>query len=107
MNRFSSDMEAVDRQLADLFTAVYQPGFMLISTLLIVCFTVTPFILLYLPVAYYFRKWSNIYKASAREIKRLNSNSRSPVFQSKRCCALVGFLDSPTEPPPAQTSTRR
>ena len=84
-------MEAVDRQLADLFTAVYQPGFMLISTLVIVTFTVAPFVLLYLPVAYFFRKWSKIYMASAREIKRLNSNSRSPVFQSKRCCSLAGF----------------
>ena len=40
------------------------------------------FPVLFLPVVYFYVKWAQIYRASAREIKRLNSISKSPVFQN-------------------------
>ena len=107
VNRFSSDIDVTDNQLAGTFTGTMQPLFQLVSVVIVVEMAVPEFLLFYVPVMYFYIKFARIYRQSGREIKRLNSNSRSPVFQSKRCCSLDGFLDSLTEPPPAQTSTRR
>ena len=107
VNRFSSDIDVTDNQLAGTFTGTMQPLFQLVSVVIVVEMAVPEFLLFYVPVMYFYIKFARIFRQSGREIKRLNSHSRSPVFQSKRCCSLVGFLDSPTEPPPAQISTRR
>jgi ABC-type multidrug transport system fused ATPase/permease subunit len=82
VNRFSSDMEQVDNQLANLFTGFYQQLFNFTSIIIVVTMAVPLFPILYLPVVYFYTKWGQVYRASAREIKRLNSNSKSPIFQN-------------------------
>jgi ATP-binding cassette subfamily C (CFTR/MRP) protein 8/ATP-binding cassette subfamily C (CFTR/MRP) protein 9 len=53
------------------------------AAILAVVTAALPYILLpYLPVFAYYLHCSKIYRATAREVKRLNSNTKSPIFQS-------------------------
>lgn len=81
VNRFSSDIDMADNQLAGVFTQTLQPFFQLISIVCLVEIAVPAFLLFYVPVMYWYVKYARIYRASGREIKRLNSNSKSPIFQ--------------------------
>jgi ABC-type multidrug transport system fused ATPase/permease subunit len=81
LHRFAADVDMVDNGLAGTFTGVLQPGFQLLSIAVVVEMAVPPFFLFYLPVMYFYVKYAQLYRASGREIKRLNSNSKSPIFQ--------------------------
>ena len=48
---------------------------------IVVEMAVPEFLLFYVPVMYFYIKFARIYRQSGREIKRLNSNSKSPIFR--------------------------
>lgn len=81
VNRFAADIDLVDNQLAGVFTQTMQPLFQLLSIVWLVEMAVPWFLLLYVPVMHFYVKFARIYRQSGREIKRLNSNSKSPIFQ--------------------------
>ena len=81
VNRFSSDIDVTDNQLAGTFTGTMQPLFQLVSVVVVVEMAVPEFLLFYVPVMYFYIKFARIYRQSGREIKRLNSNSKSPIFR--------------------------
>ena len=81
VNRFSSDIDVTDNQLAGTFTGTMQPLFQLVSVVIVVEMAVPEFLLFYVPVMYFYIKFARIYRQSGREIKRLNSNSKSPIFR--------------------------
>ncbi len=81
VNRFSSDIHVTDNQLAGTFTGTMQPLFQLVSVVIVVEMAVPEFLLFYVPVMYFYIKFARIYRQSGREIKRLNSNSKSPIFR--------------------------
>ncbi len=80
LNRFSFDVDAVERHMA---TAFEQMGFALGSALLTICFIVvlSPWtVVVLLPALALFYRLQDQYRKSARETKRLNSVTRSPRF---------------------------
>ncbi len=81
VNRFAADIDMADNQLAGVFTQTMQPLFQLLSIVWLVEMAVPWFLLFYVPVMHFYVKFAHIYRQSGREIKRLNSNSKSPIFQ--------------------------
>lgn len=80
LSRFSKDIFTVDQELADMVDIFIYIVIQLCVVLITIIF-VTPFFAIALPflMALYF--WAmNYYRQVAREIKRLDSVSRSPVF---------------------------
>ena len=81
MNRFSKDLEAVDQDIAPIAIGVMSCALSLIVTVILIA-TITPgfliaaffiFILFYIVAAFYLR--------ASRDLKRLESVQRSPLFQ--------------------------
>lgn len=80
LNRFSSDIYRVDEVLARtfnmLFVNVAKSGF----TLVIISFTTPAFIGVILPIGAMYIWIQRYYLRSSRELKRLDSVSRSPIY---------------------------
>ncbi|EGZ18266.1 multidrug resistance protein ABC superfamily [Phytophthora sojae] len=80
LNRFSRDLDQVDNPLPyfSLWMMLY---IFQMSSAFIVCAAADPYVLiLYIPVGYAFMFAIRIYQSSARELKRLDSTSRSPFL---------------------------
>ncbi|KAI9002587.1 hypothetical protein DFJ74DRAFT_696267 [Hyaloraphidium curvatum] len=80
MNRFSKDIDAVDNVLPETLRMFSQTAAMTIATFILIA-VIFPYFLIVLAVAlpiYYFAQ--AFYRSTSREIARLNSISRSPVY---------------------------
>ncbi|GMF44118.1 unnamed protein product [Phytophthora fragariaefolia] len=80
LNRFSRDLDQVDNPLPyfSLWMMLY---IFQMSSAFIVCAAADPYVLiLYIPVGYAFMFAIRLYQSSARELKRLDSTSRSPFL---------------------------
>jgi len=80
LNRFSGDVQKIDIQLASSLSMFVQYLATLLCTLAILCLN-SPFVLIAMPplgVMYMF--YSSYYRHSAREVQRLDSISRSPIY---------------------------
>ena len=80
INRFSKDVEAVERSIPDSFRMLSRCFFHVLFTMLVVVystpwftFTLVPMVIVYVFVQRYF-------VASMRQLKRLESASKSPIF---------------------------
>jgi ATP-binding cassette subfamily C (CFTR/MRP) protein 1 len=80
LNRFSTDMfrvdEAVGRSFSDLFGCLARVGF----TLGVICVTTPLFIAVLIPLSALYLYIQRYYLRSNRELKRLESTSRSPIY---------------------------
>ncbi|CAE7907557.1 abcC8, partial [Symbiodinium microadriaticum] len=80
LNRFSRDLDAMDSQLPD-YMAEFLTSLSYVIASAAVCVTVSPFALLGLaPLCIMFVYVRRYYTSSARELKRLESVSRSPLY---------------------------
>jgi ABC-type multidrug transport system fused ATPase/permease subunit len=80
LNRFAKDQYAADESLMRTLSMALSTLFGVISIAIVVG-AVTPWILVYvLPLAFLYRYIQQYYLNSSRELQRLNSISRSPVF---------------------------
>jgi len=80
LNRFQMDMQKVDVQLSSTIGSMMLYLFQLLGTLVLLCLS-SPLILASVPflgVIYY--KVAAYYRASSRELQRLDSVSKSPVY---------------------------
>lgn len=81
MNRFSKDLEGVDQEVAPVAIGVMTCGLSILVTIILIA-SVTPGFLvagLFITGAYIFL--GKFYLASSRDLKRLESIERSPLFQ--------------------------
>ncbi|KAF9106139.1 hypothetical protein BGX29_010389 [Mortierella sp. GBA35] len=80
LNRFSKDMSLVDELLPYVFFDATQIGFMLLGSIVTVCI-VNPWILIAIPVILAcFISLRSLYMKSSRQVKRIDSTSRSPIY---------------------------
>jgi ATP-binding cassette subfamily C (CFTR/MRP) protein 1 len=80
LSRFSKDVFTVDQELADIVDIFIYIVIQLCVVLITIIF-VTPFFAIALPFLMILYFWAmNYYRQVARELKRLDSVSRSPVF---------------------------
>ncbi|KUI63825.1 ATP-dependent bile acid permease [Cytospora mali] len=81
MNRFSKDLEGIDQEVAPVAIGVMTCGLGIIVTVVLIA-SVTPGFLVagfFITAAYFFL--GKFYLASSRDLKRLESVQRSPLFQ--------------------------
>lgn len=82
LNRFGKDMEIVDTSIPEFFLQFLINWFQ-VSSIFILCIWSTPFFLLIaVPLIYVFYKIYVNFSAVSRDLKRLESISRSPVYAS-------------------------
>lgn len=80
VQRFSKDLDSIDQQLPGSFGQLIASALNIIFALGAIC-TVTPsFSVLMVPVLWMYYGITNHYRAVARDLKRLESISRSPIF---------------------------
>ncbi|KAK3817781.1 MAG: P-loop containing nucleoside triphosphate hydrolase protein [Benniella sp.] len=80
LNRFSKDMANCDELLPYVFFDTVQTGFMLIGSVVTVC-VVNPWIIIAIPfILGGFMGLRNLYIKSSRQVKRIDSQSRSPIY---------------------------
>ena len=79
-NRFSKDIDAVDLQLPNNMRFVLMTASRVITTIVTIAY-VTPAFLITVPglaILYFFIQ--RVYVATTRQLKRLDSASRSPIY---------------------------
>ncbi len=80
MNRFSKDLDSVDSLLPEIFLQNLQNSFVIVS-IVILCVISVPFIgLIFLPLGVLFYFVQAFFRKTSRELKRLDSVSRTPVY---------------------------
>ncbi|KAK9492604.1 P-loop containing nucleoside triphosphate hydrolase protein [Lipomyces doorenjongii] len=80
INRFTTDIDRVDEALPRVFTGFFSVIFNVMSSLLVISFVNPPFLLFIIPLAVLYVYYQKFYLRTSRELKRLESVSRSPLF---------------------------
>ncbi|KAF9162294.1 hypothetical protein DFQ26_003685 [Actinomortierella ambigua] len=80
LNRFSKDQATVDEVLPRSFSSYTRTLFQVASTLLVVTLSTPSFIIVIFPLAFAYLWLQRYYLATSRELRRLDSVSRSPIF---------------------------
>ncbi|KAG0767124.1 hypothetical protein G6F29_004134 [Rhizopus arrhizus] len=80
VNRFSSDLETIDQNVASSLSFLLYSVIATISVILLVSVITPAFILPGICIAYLFKVIGLYYLNASRDLKRLNSVSRSPVY---------------------------
>eukprot|EP00762_Andalucia_godoyi_P004436 ANDGO_08139.mRNA.1 ABC transporter C family member 3 len=80
LNRFSKDVDAVDNVLVPSLQAFFNTFMILAAFIIVICVVLPFFAIILLPVVgvYYFLQ--RLYRCSSRELKRLDSISRTPLY---------------------------
>ncbi|KAM5344772.1 hypothetical protein ACJ41O_010634 [Fusarium nematophilum] len=81
MNRFSKDLEAVDQEIAPVVIGVVSCGLSLLVTVATIAVITPMFLIAALFIALLFYLVAAFYLRASRDLKRLESIQRSPLFQ--------------------------
>lgn len=82
LNRFSSDQFSVDDSLPFIANILLANVFVLIGICLVLFYIQRALLLTMLPLSYFFFKLQRYYRETSRELRRLESVFRSPVYTS-------------------------
>jgi ATP-binding cassette subfamily C (CFTR/MRP) protein 1 len=80
INRFSNDINKVDQVLGRTFVQFFSNTIKVLFTLIVISWSTPPFILFILPLLFLYIYYQRYYLRTSRELKRLDSVSRSPIF---------------------------
>ncbi|KAK5942089.1 ATP-binding cassette glutathione S-conjugate transporter ycf1 [Knufia obscura] len=80
LNRFSSDIYRVDEVIARTFNMLFVNTARAIFTLGVIAFTTPIFLVLVIPLGIIYVVYQKYYLRTSRELKRLDSTSRSPIY---------------------------
>lgn len=81
MNRFSKDIEGVDQELTPYIEGSFYCLILCLSTVVLITIITPQFLLVAVLVMVLYALVGNFYLATSRELKRLDSISRSPIYQ--------------------------
>ncbi|KAL7934141.1 hypothetical protein V8C35DRAFT_303325, partial [Trichoderma chlorosporum] len=81
MNRFSKDLEAVDQEIAPTAIGVMVCALSLVVTIILISFITPGFLVAAVFIAILFYVVAAFYLRASRDLKRLESVQRSPLFQ--------------------------
>ncbi|CAN6208441.1 unnamed protein product [Urochloa humidicola] len=82
LNRLSSDLYTVDDSLPFILNIFVANFFSLLGTLVILSYSQVSFLLILLPLWLIYRKLQFYYRSTSREVRRLDSVARSPIYSS-------------------------
>jgi ATP-binding cassette subfamily C (CFTR/MRP) protein 1 len=80
LNRFSKDQHTVDEVLPRTFNGYFRVLFSVISTVCIIAFSTPLFMVLVVPLGVIYIYVQRYYLATSRELKRLDSVGKSPIY---------------------------
>jgi ATP-binding cassette subfamily C (CFTR/MRP) protein 4 len=80
LNKFSSDQGQVDEQLPVCLFDTLQIGFMVLGSITVVCTAIPWLLLFFAPLLMLFFALRRYFLSSCREIKRMDSITKSPIF---------------------------
>lgn len=80
LNRFSSDINRVDEVLARTFNMLFVNSARALFTLIVISVSTPAFVILIVPLAGLYLYIQRYYLRTSRELKRLDSVSRSPIY---------------------------
>lgn len=81
MNRFSKDMESVDEQIPPVIQGVFFAGIETVLTLTLISFITPRFTVVAIIIVIAYGAVGYFYLNTSRELKRLESITKSPIFQ--------------------------
>ncbi|POS85266.1 hypothetical protein EPUL_004100, partial [Erysiphe pulchra] len=81
MNRFSKDLEAIDQEVAPVSIGIMSCGLAILVTVSLITFITPGFLIAVVLVSCMYFFVSTFYLKSSRDLKRLESVQRSPLFQ--------------------------
>ncbi|CAL5046453.1 unnamed protein product [Urochloa decumbens] len=82
LNRLSSDLYTVDDSLPFILNIFVANLFSLLGTLVVLSYSQVSFLLILLPLWLIYRKLQFYYRSTSREVRRLDSVARSPIYSS-------------------------
>lgn len=80
MNRFTNDMNKLDSSMSGVFAAFFSRLVSTILTLGVVGYVMPPFIIVIVLLSFVYMYYQTSYVAASRELKRLVSISKSPIY---------------------------
>lgn len=80
LNRFSSDIYKVDEVLGRVFSMFFSNSIKVLFTIIVICFSTWQFIFIAVPLGVLYVYYQQYYLKTSRELRRLDSVSRSPIF---------------------------
>ncbi|PYH93177.1 P-loop containing nucleoside triphosphate hydrolase protein [Aspergillus ellipticus CBS 707.79] len=80
LNRFSSDVYRIDEVLARTFNMLFGNSAKALFTMIVIASSTPAFLLLVIPLSYVYFSYQKYYLRTSRELKRLDSVTRSPIF---------------------------
>ncbi|KAK9234707.1 P-loop containing nucleoside triphosphate hydrolase protein [Lipomyces kononenkoae] len=80
INRFTADVNRVDEVLARVFTNFFTNTFKVLFSILVISSSNPAFIILVVPITFLYIYYQKFYLRTSRELKRLESVSRSPIY---------------------------
>jgi ABC-type multidrug transport system fused ATPase/permease subunit len=80
LNRFSSDIYRVDEVLARTFNMLFANSARAIFTMAVIASSTPAFLFFVIPLAYIYLSYQKYYLRTSRELKRLDSVTRSPIY---------------------------
>ena len=80
LNRFSKDIDIVDNQIPMNMRMLFTTSLNVLGTLFVIVFAMPLFIVVILPVAIIYYYVQKFYVATARQVKRMESVTRSPIY---------------------------
>ncbi|KAJ2785541.1 hypothetical protein H4R18_000486 [Coemansia javaensis] len=80
LNRFSSDLQRCDEMLPRSVSSMVSTIISVGSAVAVIAFSTPLMLALMLPLAFVYRHIQQLYLSSSRELKRLDSTTRSPIF---------------------------
>ncbi|RKF64499.1 ATP-dependent bile acid permease [Erysiphe neolycopersici] len=81
MNRFSKDLEAIDQEVAPVSIGMMSYALAILVTVSLITFITPGFLIAVILVSCLYFLVANFYLKSSRDLKRLESVQRSPLFQ--------------------------
>ncbi|KAF7591255.1 hypothetical protein BBP40_001816 [Aspergillus hancockii] len=80
LNRFSSDVYRIDEVLARTFNMLFGNSAKALFTMGVIASATPAFLLLIIPLGYVYLSYQKYYLRTSRELKRLDSVTRSPIY---------------------------
>ncbi|XP_037050766.1 multidrug resistance-associated protein 1-like isoform X2 [Bradysia coprophila] len=80
LSRFAKDIDAVDNRLPQVVSDVFGLGFEVLATVVVISMSTYMFLVVIIPIALMYYILQRIYIATSRQLKRLESISRSPIY---------------------------
>ena len=80
LNRFSNDISKIDESLFRVFANFFGSGVRVGFTILVIVVSTWQFIFFVIPLGFIYRYFQMYYLSTSRELRRLDSITRSPIF---------------------------